>query len=96
MHLLDASGFHSQSNQQVYWMLNWNQNNQVINNINQQQGRTFQASHNRFSYLSQAEIEQTYLTLKAQPSSQPLIPNVRNQNNQMNFAPVQYMFTSVT
>jgi len=53
-------------------------------------GRTFRVGHNRFSYMSYEEIEQTFLTLRV------TLPDVKvsapQSQTQLNFAPTQYLY----
>lgn len=59
-HALPYSAFASQ---QIYMMLNFKNNDRLINSINGDKTHTFQVAHNQFSYLSQAEIAAEYLTV---------------------------------
>ena len=42
--------------------------------------------------ISLREIQQTYLTLNANPPPQVLVENSGNKRNQLNFAPTQFVF----
>ena len=63
MDILQSVAYSSYASEQVFWMLNWKENDKVIKGINSDKGASFTARHNRFSYMSFIEIESTFLTL---------------------------------
>lgn len=54
---LETLAYSSYTSVQIFHLLNWQQNDKIIKSINQEQGRTFIAAHNQFSYLSIREIQ---------------------------------------
>ncbi len=72
---LQSLAYASYTGQQIFYMLNWQSNDRLIQQINSDSASTFQVGHNRFSYLSLAEINENYLGLNVQPLSQMKVPN---------------------
>ncbi len=60
----DSVVYSSYSSTQIFHLLNWQVNNQIIESINANSDSTFTAGHNQFSYLSLQEITQQYLTVQ--------------------------------
>ena len=61
--LFNALPYSAFASQQIYMMLNFQNNDRLINSINNNKKHTFQVGHNQFSYLSQAEIAAEFLTV---------------------------------
>jgi hypothetical protein len=53
---LRSLAYASYTGQQIFYLLNWQSNDRLIQQINSDSESTFQVGHNRFSYLSLAEI----------------------------------------
>lgn len=51
------------TSEQVFQLLNWRQNDILIQTLNQERNLTFKVQHNQFSFLTFDEIKQMYLTL---------------------------------
>jgi len=61
--LFNALPYSAFASQQIYMMLNFQNNDRLINYINHNKKHTFEVGHNQFSYLSQAEIAAEFLTV---------------------------------
>ena len=64
---LDSLAYSSYASVQIFQLLNWRVNDNIIKDINSRQNGTFIAAHNQFSYLSISEIYEQFLNLKATP-----------------------------
>lgn len=51
------------TSEQVFQLLNWKQNDNLIQKMNSEPNLTFKVQHNQFSFLTFQEIQQMYLTL---------------------------------
>ena len=91
--ILDSIAYSSYASQQVFWLLNWKENDKEIKNINKQRGFTFRAQHNHFSKLSFKEIQQIYLTLRVTQAPELLVQNNGNHQSSLNFAPTQLIYS---
>lgn len=61
---LESLAYSSYTSIQIFNLLNWKINNQIIQSINNNKDSTFTAAHNQFSFLSFTEITQQYLTVQ--------------------------------
>ena len=93
--ILQSIAYSSYASQQVFWLLNWKENDQAIRKINRQPGFTFRAQHNQFSKLSFKEIQQIFLTLRVTQAPDLLVQSTKNQRNSLNFAPTQIIYNNV-
>lgn len=62
---INTLAYSSYTSVQIFNLLNWRVNNQIIEAINTNKNSTYTAAHNQFSYLSLDEIFQQYLTVQA-------------------------------
>ena len=90
--ILDSIAYSSYASEQIFWLLNWNENDRVIKKINRHPGYTFRAQHNLFSKLSFKEIQEQFLTLRVNQAPDLIVQNSGNQGNSVNFAPAQVIF----
>jgi hypothetical protein len=90
--IMEAVAYSPAASEQVFWWLNWQQNDQTIQNINRQPGATFSAHHNQFSYLTFAQIEATYLTLRVTQAPALAVQAIPSKQASVSFAPTQMMY----
>lgn len=84
------------TSEQVFQLLNWKKNDDLIQKMNQEPSLTFKVQHNHFSFFTFQEIQQMYLTLYV--ATPPTIVG-NNQvplqvGNQMGFPTTQMIMTA--
>jgi len=61
--LFDSMAYNAYAGLQIYQLLNWQRNDQIITGINTDKAFTFTVAHNQFSLMSLPEVQASYLTI---------------------------------